>query len=72
MSEIDELKEELAKVRAELHTHKALLLTILRELPPQNGKLLSNFGISFNDLNDPDIQELNTFTQILRLLNKRK
>ncbi|EEU9148129.1 hypothetical protein ACRRCN_003274 [Escherichia coli] len=72
MSEIAELKEELAKVRAELHTHKALLLTILRDLPPQKDKFLLRIGASVNDLNRPDIQELGTLIQFLRLLNNRK
>ncbi|WNE06520.1 hypothetical protein [Escherichia coli] len=72
MSEIAELKEELAKVRAELHTHKALLLTILRDLPPQKDKLFLRIGASVNDLNRPDIQELGTLNQLLRLLNNRK
>ncbi|UFT92859.1 hypothetical protein [Pectobacterium carotovorum] len=77
MSEIEEIKSELAKIRSELDSHKALFLTILRELPPQKtSELVLKFGGSFSDLGlvetDPEKKSPITVTQVLFSIDKRK
>ncbi|MEQ6971134.1 hypothetical protein [Pectobacterium polaris] len=77
MSEIEELKSELDKIRSELDSHKALFLTILRELPPQKtSELFLKFGGAFGDLGlvetDPEKKSPVTVTQVLFSIDKHK
>ncbi|MFK3840952.1 hypothetical protein [Serratia sp. NPDC087055] len=78
MPEIETLKAELVKVRSELEFHKALFLTILRELPPSENSagLMLKYGKAVSDLDlvDADLSKKTptTITQVLQLRGTRK
>ncbi|MGE6468029.1 hypothetical protein [Serratia proteamaculans] len=78
MSEIETLKAELVKMRSELEFHKALFLTILRELPPSENSagLMLKYGKAVSDLDlvDTDLSKKTptTITQVLQLRGTRK
>ncbi|WP_262033883.1 hypothetical protein [Serratia liquefaciens] len=82
MSEIDELKSELAKIRGELVANRAAIITIFREIkelrdPEDKSRLMFKFINSGKDLGidleDPNVgSPTGFFTKQLLSLDSKK